>query len=944
MKLKNEIEIYQHNITTTMNQPVKYTDLNDFLSKHKSSDPTHTRIGSKELNIYGGSFHIPTEVEPQFWELYYDAVFLKRKMEYLTEKQLGDDNSPILIDFDFRYNYDVSSRQHNKEHIVDIILLYLEILKEFFLFKKDTPFPVYVFEKPNVNRLEDKEVTKDGIHIIIGIKMNPVLQQMLRNKVLAKIEETWELPIINSWDSVLDEGISKGVTNWQVFGSRKPGNMAYNLTQLYSIEYDEADGEFMMEEKNPLKDFNMKNELYKLSARYRDNIAFQMNPSIHSEYEAAILQKSVKKSKPRSAAKVKLLVANNNEDDEDDGVISLNDIKNKEQLEKAMNSILKDLDLSEYNLKEIHEYTQILPEKYYEAGSHLPNRLVAFALKHTDERLFLSWVMLRSKASDFSYDTIPELYENWKKHFKVKENGITKRSIMYWAKQDAPEDYLNVKNNTIEHYIDETISNPTDYDFAMVLFQMFKDKYICTNLTNKTWYKFKNHHWERDLGRSLGLAISREMYKLYMDKMQRCQAEYMPPNVNNDEEKTEKMKKMVFKICEISNKLKQSSSKGNILREAEAIFYDEEFNKKMDENRYLLCFTNGVVDLKNKVFRDGLPEDYITKTTGIPYVELNETHNESIEKIRLFMSQLFPVADLNKYMWQHLASVLIGENKNQTFNIYRGNGSNGKSLLTDLMTMTLGEYAGTVPVTLITEKRVNIGGTSSEIAQLKGIRYAVMQEPSKDARINEGIMKQLTGDSTIQARALYSEAESFAIQFHLVVCTNTLFEIVSNDDGTWRRIRICEFMSKFVNSDDVQPDDTEYVFPKNQDLKELLPSWAPIFASLLVDIAFEKQGNVESCPIVMSASNKYRQGQDHIAGFVNEKVFKKIGARIKKTEITDEFKKWFCESQGNSKAPKGKELCEYMDKKFGKCQKDGWRNVQLLYPDKTDELDDLDEE
>jgi len=452
------------------------------------------------------------------------------------------------------------------------------------------------------------------------------------------------------------------------------------------------------------------------------------------------------------------------------------------------------------------------------------------------------------------------------------------------------------------------------------------------------------------MGQSLRLSISREMYKLYMDKIQKLNTEQLqyPPNNEEYAEKKEKMKKMIGKICEITkNKLKQTSSKNNIFKEAEAIFYDEEFNKKMDENRYLLCFTNGVVDLKNRVFRDGHPEDYITKTTGIPYVELDETaeHKDPIEKITTFMSQLFPVKELNKYMWEHLASVLIGENKNQTFNIYRGNGSNGKSLLTDLMTMTLGEYAGTVPVTLITEKRVNIGGTSSEIAQLKGVRYAVMQEPSKDARINEGIMKQLTGDSTIQARALYNEAESFAIQFHLVVCTNTLFEIVSNDDGTWRRIRICEFMSKFVNHDDsLTSEETEYVFPKDQNLKETLPTWAPIFASMLVKIAFEKQGAVDNCAIVMGASNKYRQGQDHIAGFVQEMVIKKTGGRIKKNELTEEFKRWFLESQGNSKPPKGKELCEYMDKKFGKCKKDGWHNVQLLYPNKTDELDELDEE
>ena len=55
----------------------------------------------------------------------------------------------------------------------------------------------------------------------------------------------------------------------------------------------------------------------------------------------------------------------------------------------------------------------------------------------------------------------------------------------------------------------------------------------------------------------------------------------------------------------------------------------------------------------------------------------------------------------------------------------------------------MGDYKATVPVTLVTQKRNNIGGTSSEIVQLMGVRYAVMQEPTKGDKINEGIMKEI---------------------------------------------------------------------------------------------------------------------------------------------------------------------------------------------------------
>ena len=93
------------------------------------------------------------------------------------------------------------------------------------------------------------------------------------------------------------------------------------------------------------------------------------------------------------------------------------------------------------------------------------------------------------------------------------------------------------------------------------------------------------------------------------------------------------------------------------------------------------------------------------------------------------------------------------------------------------MSQALGEYKGTVPITLVTSARNSIGGTSSEVMQLKGVRYAVMQEPSKDSVINEGVLKELTGGDPIQARALYCDSEIYIPQFSLAVCTNALFEI-----------------------------------------------------------------------------------------------------------------------------------------------------------------------
>ena len=380
------------------------------------------------------------------------------------------------------------------------------------------------------------------------------------------------------------------------------------------------------------------------------------------------------------------------------------------------------------------------------------------------------------------------------------------------------------------------------------------------------------------------------------------------------------------------------------MREAMEIFFDKNFIRNMDANPYLMCFTNGVVDFKSKTFRQGYPQDYITKTTGIQYVPFNLNESkETVDEIITFMEQLFPQKDLCRYMWDHLASCLIGIKKEHAFNIYRGSGSNGKSILTELMSQALGEYKGTVPITLVTEKRNAIGGTSSEVIQLKGIRYAVMQEPSKDAIINEGIMKELTGGDPIQARALFCASEIFIPQFSLVVCTNALFEIKSNDDGTWRRMKLVDFLSKFVSDGEQHTDDTKHIFVKDKSLKEKLPKWAVVFISMLVKRAFETDGEVIDCDEVKAASNKYRQSQDCIAGFISDKIGYVQDGHVGKRELNLVFKEWFQMNYGNRKPPKLMEIEEAMDKKFEKrINKNGskdWINIKLKSDDETMDLD-----
>ena len=92
--------------------------MNAFLSGHTASDKsecTHTRIGSTEHNVYGGSYSIQNLHE--FYSIYCKHVFEKGIPEYLTEKQF--ETGPLAIDLDFRYSE--AKRLYTKDHILDFI-------------------------------------------------------------------------------------------------------------------------------------------------------------------------------------------------------------------------------------------------------------------------------------------------------------------------------------------------------------------------------------------------------------------------------------------------------------------------------------------------------------------------------------------------------------------------------------------------------------------------------------------------------------------------------------------------------------------------------------------------------------------------------------------------------------------------------------------------------
>jgi P4 family phage/plasmid primase-like protien len=158
------------------------------------------------------------------------------------------------------------------------------------------------------------------------------------------------------------------------------------------------------------------------------------------------------------------------------------------------------------------------------------------------------------------------------------------------------------------------------------------------------------------------------------------------------------------------------------------------------------------------------------------------------------------------FMYRAMGYMLLGKPNEQIFLIFHGeSGSNGKSVLSEVLSSVLGEYAMMLPTsTIMTKSHVSDGATPA-LARLEHKRLAIVAEPNRKHDLDSGMIKLMTGDRRMSVRNNYGPAEDIMLEFVLLMVTNFLPNVAANDNGIWRRIQIVPFNRKF-GPDEIDPN------------------------------------------------------------------------------------------------------------------------------------------
>lgn len=885
--------------------------MSDFLQSRRSERGAPAALTG--MGTLKGRWNVSDEDYPTFLDELHEYLFVQRRRpQNLVEQRRADGFAPLLVDLDFKYSPDGQLiRRFDESHIQEFIGLLCRTVGGLFEVAADElRFFVCLRPMPYEQRRSGagQHIIKDGLHIQCpDLVINSENQQLIRAAMLeaGAIDRCFAgTDYTNKAEDIYDESVAKK-GGWFFYGESKPDIPPYLLKHVYS--YDPMAKELSECEAS---DWTPRDLLELLSIRYNvqeteldlteDGVAMQSKMRFRSPApEAPERPAKTPKAEPDGSETVTNTVSGN------------------------FPGWLRD-QLGGYDEGQIDMARRLAREclSAERADGYMSWLEVGWCLHAIDssDDMFQCWMDVSAKSPKFNNNDIGKLKADWETNWRRGDvpNKLTLRSLHYWAKMDNPQRYKEITEDDIINKIQYTME-ATHHHVAQIMFAVFWENYKCTSESRRMdWYEYRNHVWRKlQQGVEIRNHISTKIRDLVVAAQNRARAGLVSLDGREGKEfKDSKEWKQFDALIKFERQLYNSTFKSSVMTEAQGIFYEEEFGEKLNMNPYMLGCANGVLTIRKSdelpgvSFRSGKSEDYLSFQVGrnlpdldaISYVPYDPRHPIQAE-IDDFMAKIFPDPELRDYMWRLLASHLEGNNREQKYYVWIGRGGNGKSKLVELMRKVLGDYVSSLQATALTRKRPDAGAANPEIMAIRNKRFIYLQEPDENEPLNTSRMKQFSGEDMVEARALFGDQCKFKITGKLHMMCNKLPPITMMDEGTWRRIRVVPFVSKFVDPSNPDLNPANNVFPKDDQLDSKMNRWREQFFSRLVHVyenEYCRRGLSPEPECVIAASRQYKESFDQFAKFAGAcmrigttKYPKALNAETTMSELWRAYGDWF---------------------------------------------------
>jgi putative DNA primase/helicase len=325
-----------------------------------------------------------------------------------------------------------------------------------------------------------------------------------------------------------------------------------------------------------------------------------------------------------------------------------------------------------------------------------------------------------------------------------------------------------------------------------------------------------------------------------------------------------------------------------------------------DVDPWLLNCPNGTLDLRTGAVSAHHPGDFLTKCLDVVYdpsapcpewerflqrimgfsqgPDTPEMGCGELENRRLADKQTQELID---FLQRFVGYALTGITNEQCFCFLYGSGANGKSTFLETLRALLGDYALSTPsASLLSKERHD--AIPNDIARLRGARLVTAVEMGEGKKLDEQLLKRLTGQDAVTARFLRQEFFEFLPQFKLLVACNHLPSLDGSDPAIWRRIHCVPFAVTIPEHE----QDKDLSAKLRQELPGIL-AWA------VRGCMAWQQGGLQPPGIVQRTTAAYRSDMDSVGRFLEECCVRIDQASVKAGDLYDAYKDW-CSAGGES--------------------------------------------
>jgi putative DNA primase/helicase len=395
------------------------------------------------------------------------------------------------------------------------------------------------------------------------------------------------------------------------------------------------------------------------------------------------------------------------------------------------------------------------------------------------------------------------------------------------------------------------------------------------------WLLWDGRRWARDdSGRILELASA--VAEWYRDKAVEFDRERRPAELRDW-------------LLAFARKIQGTRAMRDFLEQAKPAL--SALPETFDAFPLLLNFANGTLNIES--MREGhewnlSPQCQADRLTKIIPRDYNPTAKAPTWDA--FLCRVFQDMELRFFMRRAVGYSITGLTREQCFFIAHGTGANGKSTFLNVLQKVIGpDYAMQAdPASFLADRG---DGVRNDIAAMRGVRLLSAIETGDNRRLDEALVKAVTGGDAIRCRFLYQESFQFTPAFKLWLATNHRPRVLGTDHAIWRRVRLIPF--------EVQIPESE----QDKNLETKLLREAEGILAWAVEGAFEYlRGGLREPAEVKDATAQYRADEDVIGDWLQTSCILQPHAMGSASELH----KSFAEETGSgvSQTAFGKRLIE----------------------------------